>query len=224
MPAPIEPSSGGSRSRVDARRQLGRHRLERGRARLVGCPEPFRDQTREDRQRSPCARGELGRRHCRRRRRPRHPAGRHTKRSRADICRRPHRRTELVGIQLRWEDRRVDGGLDGTVTLWDVRSATIRETLRGHSASASQPEFSPDGDALHDEPRRNGDRLAHRGRPRARAAVRVHARPGGPGLSAPRCLRPRRTADRRRPQGTRDCGPRRRDAGPSRRDHAEDRR
>ena len=45
LPARIEPSSGGPRSRVDARRQLGRHRLERGRARLVGRPEPFRDQT-----------------------------------------------------------------------------------------------------------------------------------------------------------------------------------
>ena len=40
-------------------------------------------------------------------------------------------------------------GLDGAVTLWDVRSATVRETLRGHSASASQPEFSPDGKTLY---------------------------------------------------------------------------
>ncbi len=63
-------------------------------------PEPLRDQTREDRYGSPCARAELRRRHCRRRRRPRHPAGRHAKRSRAVIRRRSHRRTELVGIQL----------------------------------------------------------------------------------------------------------------------------
>ncbi len=38
------------------------------RARLVGSPEPLRDQTREDRYGSPCARTELRRRHCRRRR------------------------------------------------------------------------------------------------------------------------------------------------------------
>ena len=40
-------------------------------------------------------------------------------------------------------------GLDGAVTLWDVGSATVRETLRGHSASAAQPEFSPDGKTLY---------------------------------------------------------------------------
>ena len=39
--------------------------------------------------------------------------------------------------------------LDGTVTLWDTGSATLRETLRGHSASAEQPEFSPDGKTLY---------------------------------------------------------------------------
>ena len=43
----------------------------------------------------------------------------------------------------------VSTGLDGAVTLWDVRSATPRETLRGHSASAGQPVFSPDGKTLY---------------------------------------------------------------------------
>ena len=39
--------------------------------------------------------------------------------------------------------------LDGTVTLWDVESATPRETLRGHSNSVQQPVFSPDGETLY---------------------------------------------------------------------------
>ncbi len=40
-------------------------------------------------------------------------------------------------------------GLDGAVTLWDVETATPRETLRGHSASVGQPVFSPDGTTLY---------------------------------------------------------------------------
>jgi len=39
--------------------------------------------------------------------------------------------------------------LDGTVTLWDVESATPRQTLRGHSNSVQQPVFSPDGKTLY---------------------------------------------------------------------------
>ena len=66
----------------------------------------------------------------------------------------------------------VSTGLDGTVTLWDVGSATPRETLRGHSASAAQPVFSPDGRTLYTvEPRRDGDRLGRR------AATAGSARP-----------------------------------------------
>jgi WD40 repeat protein/tRNA A-37 threonylcarbamoyl transferase component Bud32 len=38
---------------------------------------------------------------------------------------------------------------DGTVTLWDARSLTPRETLRGHSDSVWQPVFSPDGKTLY---------------------------------------------------------------------------
>ncbi len=38
---------------------------------------------------------------------------------------------------------------DGTVTLWDVESATPRETLRGHWNAVQQPVFSPDGDTLY---------------------------------------------------------------------------
>jgi WD40 repeat protein/tRNA A-37 threonylcarbamoyl transferase component Bud32 len=38
---------------------------------------------------------------------------------------------------------------DGTVTLWDVGSATVRETLRGHSHAVQQFVFSPDGTALY---------------------------------------------------------------------------
>jgi WD40 repeat protein len=39
--------------------------------------------------------------------------------------------------------------LDGTVTLWDVESATLMETLRGHSNSVQEPVFSPDGETLY---------------------------------------------------------------------------
>ncbi len=42
----------------------------------------------------------------------------------------------------------VSTGLDGTVTLWDVASATVVETLRGHSSSVQQPVFSQDGATL----------------------------------------------------------------------------
>jgi WD40 repeat protein/tRNA A-37 threonylcarbamoyl transferase component Bud32 len=43
----------------------------------------------------------------------------------------------------------VSTGLDGTVTLWDVASATRRETLTGHSAPVGQPVLSPDGLTLY---------------------------------------------------------------------------
>jgi serine/threonine protein kinase/WD40 repeat protein len=44
----------------------------------------------------------------------------------------------------------VSTNLDGTVTLWDVGSATPRETLRGHWNSVQQPVFSPDdGETLY---------------------------------------------------------------------------
>ncbi len=43
----------------------------------------------------------------------------------------------------------VSTGLDGTVTLWDVASATAAEALHGHSSSVQQPVFSPDGATLY---------------------------------------------------------------------------
>ena len=43
----------------------------------------------------------------------------------------------------------VSTSFDGTVTLWDARSATARETLSGHSASVQQPVFSPDAKTLY---------------------------------------------------------------------------
>jgi WD40 repeat protein/tRNA A-37 threonylcarbamoyl transferase component Bud32 len=43
----------------------------------------------------------------------------------------------------------VSTSADGTVTLWDVRSATRLQTLRGHSAPVQQPAFSPDGTVLY---------------------------------------------------------------------------
>lgn len=43
----------------------------------------------------------------------------------------------------------VSTSFDGSVTLWDVGSATARETLGGHSASVQQPAFSPDGEMLY---------------------------------------------------------------------------
>ncbi|MGH2630719.1 MAG: hypothetical protein ACRDHI_09200, partial [Actinomycetota bacterium] len=46
-------------------------------------------------------------------------------------------------------DTLVSTSLDGTVTLWDVGSATPRETLRGHSNIVQQPVFSPDGQTLY---------------------------------------------------------------------------
>jgi WD40 repeat protein len=39
--------------------------------------------------------------------------------------------------------------LDGTVTLWDVGSATVREMLRGHSGPVHQAAFGPDGATLY---------------------------------------------------------------------------
>jgi WD40 repeat protein len=38
---------------------------------------------------------------------------------------------------------------DKTVTRWDVASATLLETLRGHSNFVQQPVFSPDGETLY---------------------------------------------------------------------------
>jgi len=38
---------------------------------------------------------------------------------------------------------------DGTVTRWNVASATLLETLRGHSNFVQQPVFSPDGQTLY---------------------------------------------------------------------------
>ena len=43
----------------------------------------------------------------------------------------------------------VSTNLDGTVTLWDVETATPRETLRGHWNSVQQPVFAPDGKTLY---------------------------------------------------------------------------
>jgi WD40 repeat protein len=43
----------------------------------------------------------------------------------------------------------VSAGFDGVVTVWDVESATPRETLQGHSAPVGQPVFSPDGSTLY---------------------------------------------------------------------------
>jgi WD40 repeat protein/tRNA A-37 threonylcarbamoyl transferase component Bud32 len=43
----------------------------------------------------------------------------------------------------------VSTNLDGTVRLWDVGSATLREVLRGHSAAVQQPVYSPDGRTLY---------------------------------------------------------------------------
>jgi WD40 repeat protein len=39
----------------------------------------------------------------------------------------------------------VSTSLDGTVALWDLPSATLRETLFGHSGAVMQPAFGPDG-------------------------------------------------------------------------------
>ena len=72
----------------------------------------------------------------------------------------------------------VSTNLDRTVTRWDVESATPRETLRGHSNSVQQPVFSPDGETLYTVSH-DGTAIAWdlSGRPQARAAVHVHARP-----------------------------------------------
>ena len=43
----------------------------------------------------------------------------------------------------------VSTSLDGTVALWDARSLTLREILRGHSRAVQQPVFSPDGRTLY---------------------------------------------------------------------------
>jgi WD40 repeat protein len=54
-----------------------------------------------------------------------------------------------------WLQFSPDGGTivstsrDGTVTVWDARSLTPRETLRGHSDSVWQPVFSPNGRTLY---------------------------------------------------------------------------
>ena len=65
------------------------------------------------------------------------------------------------------------------MTLWDVESATPRETLRGHSASVRQPVFSPDGETLYTASD-DGTAIAWDvdGSRAAGAAVQVHARPG----------------------------------------------
>jgi WD40 repeat protein len=43
----------------------------------------------------------------------------------------------------------VSAGRDGAVILWDIGSATPRETLRGHSRDIQQAVFSPDGQTLY---------------------------------------------------------------------------
>ena len=64
--------------------------------------------------------------------------------------------------------------LDGTVTLWDAESATVRETLRGHSGSVQQAAFSPDGETLYTASH-DGTAIAwDLAGPRRRAPVQVH--------------------------------------------------
>ena len=102
---------------------------------------------------------------------------------------------------------------DGTVTLWDARSATRLQTLRGHSAAVQQPVFSPDGAVLYT--------VAHDGtaiawdvtrRLGSRAALHVHARPRAPPRIRPasRHVQPRWPGSRARDQATGDralgCG------------------
>jgi WD40 repeat protein/tRNA A-37 threonylcarbamoyl transferase component Bud32 len=69
--------------------------------------------------------------------------------------------------------------LDGAVTLWDVGPAALRETLHGHSASATQPVLSPNGRTLyttsHDGTVIAWDNAANRGLERQFAFTRAPA-------------------------------------------------
>ena len=63
---------------------------------------------------------------------------------------------------------------DGSVSVWDVPTATLRETFTGHVGAAVGPVFSPDGSrSLHGLARRQRDRVGCARRPAARAAVPV---------------------------------------------------
>ena len=138
---------------------LGGQRIGPGRARLVGSRT--RKATRRDRRGSSCPCVSPDRRTAAvgagggsswSTRAP----GRHARRPG------PRRSAELALFSPDGK-RVVSTSLDGTVAL-GRESATLRETLRGHSRAAQQPVFGPDReDALHRESRRHGDRLGRRG-------------------------------------------------------------
>ena len=55
----------------------------------------------------------------------------------------------MAALQPRRRDGRVHGPRRGRHASGTSRSATPRETLRGHSAAVGQPVFSPDGATLY---------------------------------------------------------------------------
>ncbi len=125
-------------------------------------------------------------------------------RNRANGSRRSRREPELGALQPGRQDGRVDEPRQDGDSLGRRVGDTPRDAARPlelRAAAGLQPRR---GDALHGESRRHRDRLGSHGRPQARAAVHVHARPDvlhdrlrrPPGEA-----QPRRPVDRGRPQG-----------------------
>ena len=156
-----------------------------------------------DRDRLPRTRAQPGRAHRGRRHRRGHPVRRRD--APETVRTRPAALTGSPNWLLFSPDGKtvVSTSLDGTVTLWDVESATPRETLRGHSDAVQQPVFSPDGQTLYTvsttERRSPGT-----SRVTAASSGRSRSRTTGlrPGVRRPSGeVQPRRPADRGRPQG-----------------------
>ena len=150
------------------------------------------------------ARRQPGRSHRGGRHRARGPARRPPLRNRANGSQRFRREPELAALQPGRQDGRVDEPRQDGDSLGRRVGDTPRDAARPLELRAAAGLQSRRGDALHGESRRHGDRLGSHGRPQARAAVHVHARPDvlqDRLRRPPGEVQPRRPADRGRPQG-----------------------
>ena len=199
------------------RRPLARHRIRRRRARLVGPPSPEADAgALRDRPRASRARDEPGRR-------TRSPSASTSGIQLVDM------RTGAVQTAVgalagapSWLRFSPDGetvvstSLDGTVDALGRRAGDAgARLLRGHSHVGSAAGLQPRReDALHGEPRRDGDRLGHRRRRggwRGASPSRTTAGSDAGGFDGhPGAVQPRRTARSR--SGSRGRASRLRDA------------
>ena len=171
----------------------------------MGSPESQEDADLEDRSRPRArARRQPGRSHRGGRQQARGAARRPPFRNRANGSQRFRREPELGALQPGREDGRGDEPRQDGHSLGRRVGDTPRDAARPLELRAAARLQSRRGDALHGESRRHRHRLGSHGRPQARTAVHVHARPDvlhdrlrrPPGEA-----QPRRPVDRGRPQG-----------------------